>query len=96
MKTRHSRSAAALERWQHLEQKRMSKKNATPKFGVSPYVVPKVIDGGKMPTKLEWIEAQQHSASKKLTSGEMVKTAADPDKIREYREKFRQRSQRSG
>lgn len=96
-KERKSRSQEQLDRWQFKERKRLEKKNAQPKFGVAPYVVPKVMDDGPMPTKREWVEAQRTGAwggEKKLTTGETVKTAANPEQMREFREKLRQRRSR--
>lgn len=80
VKTRKSNSAAALERWRATEQKRMEKKGAVPKYGVAPYVTPQTLDGGKMPTKREWVEAQD-----KGRSGQV----ADADKMAEFKKRKR-------
>lgn len=93
-KERKSRSQAALDEWQYKERKRLEKKNAKPKFGVSPYVVPRTIDGGPMPTKAEWVEAQRTgvwTGEMKLSTGEVVKTNSSPEQMRIFREKLRAR-----
>lgn len=88
-KTRVSRSAEALERKQWHDQKAAEKqKNHVPKFGQRYYATPVTIDGGPMPTKQEWLESQREKAEagmKRLTSGQVVKTAANPEMMAEYR-----------
>jgi hypothetical protein len=99
-KERKSRSQEQLDIWQNKERKRLEKKGAKPKFGVSPYVVPRTLDGGPLPTKQEWVEAQKTGLWKsemKLSTGEVVQTAADPEQMQEFRAKMRaRRSQRRG
>lgn len=98
VKERKSKSQEALDRYQHAERKRMEgKKNATPKFGVIPVVLPVTIDGGPMPTRQEWIEEQREknqTGTKKLSSGKVVKTAADPEKMAAARKKMQERRSR--
>lgn len=90
-KTRKSKSAEALERAQWQEQKKAEKaKNYVPNFGARYYAVPTTMDGGPMPTKREWIKEQQEkieAGRMKLSSGKVVKTAADPEKMALYRNK---------
>lgn len=88
VKTRKSRSAAALEKAQFLEQKKAEKaKNYVPKFGQRLYAVPKTVDGGPMPTKKDWV----------LEQSEKVKTerVADPGMVSKFRERHMNRKRRS-
>lgn len=88
VKTRKSRSAAALEKAQFLEQNKAEKaKNYVPPFGKRMYVVPSTVDGGPMPTKREWLE-QQAGKSRPAR-------VADPEKMAEYRDRHRNRKGRS-
>lgn len=78
--TRKSKSAAALERAQYNEQKRADKmgNNYTPKFGEKLYVTPVTIDGGPMPSKREWVKAQQDKSKPSPSTSEPV----EPGKMR--------------
>lgn len=99
VKERVSRSAAALEKKQFEEQKALQKrqeknKDAHAPFGRKFYAVPKTIDGGPMPTKREWLEAQSKGdapGTYTKTDGTVVQTAANPEMMREFREKAKAR-----
>jgi hypothetical protein len=96
-KERKSRSQEQLDRYQHDERKRMEKKGAKPKFGISPYVVPRTVDGGPLPTKEEWLEAQKSglwTSEMKLSTGQVVQTAANPEQMAEFQAKMRTRKSR--
>lgn len=96
VKERVSRSAAALEKKQYEDQKKQEKqKNPVPKFGRRYYTVPETVDGGPMPTKREWLESQSKGdapGTKTLTDGTVVQTAANPEMMREFREKAKARA----
>ena len=64
MQSYTSKSAAASERKQ--EQIEKSGKN---QYGVRWYPVPKVMDGGKMPTYLEWAEEQRNKSGRERERG---------------------------
>jgi hypothetical protein len=56
-KARYSKSRAAVERAQEADSKKKSKQ-----FGKYYITEPRVIDGGDMPTKTEWLEEQERKS----------------------------------
>ena len=87
VKTRVSRSGAAIERKQWLAEKaRANKKgDAPPPFGERLFAVPKTSDGKPLPRKKEWLLEQ---ASKQSGVDARV---ANPDMVAEYRARRRER-----
>lgn len=85
-KKRTSKAAAALEKAQHADQKRRTDKqgNVRPAFGERWYVVPEIREGGKRPTMEDW-------ASKKAGDSGDERMVADPDKMKQFRDKKRAR-----